>query len=496
MMKKNRVLLVDPPTKTPQSLNIGLGWLAANLTDVCEDVRVLALANIVCPPPEAHQLLQKAVASFHPEIVGINIHCTTYKIALSLVKELRPYFNGLIVVGGPHAVYEQNRILEQGPEIDAVVMGEAEHTFAEICRRERGQYDGIEGVIYRKNDQIIVNLIKVRSREFGALRHPDYRQFGITKILSAYPISTSRGCPFNCCFCNPFMGGKFWRPRPLDDFFKELEYARATFGIKSFVLVEPVFNLQEERVIEFCRQLQERKINLPWYCGSGLRADRLSPKMVRAMKQAGCTHIKIGVESLVPEVFEHVNKGETLQQIREGVKIVKKEKIPLTGSFIIGLPHDTLERARLNFHLSQELGFDYTEWSLLFPYPGTKAYDWMMQHGKIYHTIETAHQVAGDLWDQDFRRPVTVNIACDSPEFPKEDRLTAFWEINTKSGNYIFSLRNSDWVKMKTIAQAIWRYDRKRMFWHAKRILKLLYRRMIMMNKKGERVEFATTAFE
>ncbi len=291
------------------------------------------------------------------------------------------------------------------------------------------------------------------------------------------------------------MGGKYWRPRSFEDVFEELAFAKRTFGIWEFVVVEPVFNFQEDHVIEFCRRLRKQKLNLPWYSSSGLRADHINPAMIEAMKQSGCTHIKIGVESLIPEVFKDIRKGETLEEIREAVRIIKRGKMPLRGSFIIGLPHDTLERARKNYELSRELDFDATDWSLLFPYPGTRAYDWMRQCGTIHHSIETAHQVPTDLGDQDFRKPITVHIACETPDFSSKERERAFWEINTKSGNYAFPLLGPDWLKAKVIAQAIWRYDRRRLFWHARHLLRLLYRRWKSQSKEGTWVEFQSDAF-
>ncbi len=489
-LPRKKVLLIDPPAGELCGLNTGLGWLAANIADKVEAVEVLGLANIVCTPDEAGKILKKKVLQMQPDIVGFNIHCTTYQTALSMIRELRGYFDRLIAIGGPHTAYAHEKILAESPEADLVVLGEAEDSFAEICKRPFGDYHDIEGVVFHDRDAIVHNPIQTRKSEFNNLAFPDYRLFGVTKIHYPYPIATSRGCPFKCCFCNPFMGGGSWRPRPLEDVFAELNFAIETFDIKSFKLVEPVFNLRPQRVIDFCQGLQKAGIQLPWFSASGLRADTLTPDSVRAMKAAGCTHVKIGIETLVPEVFKHVNKGESIADIKRAIAIVKAEKMPIWGSFIIGLPHDTYATAMHNYELSKQLGIDFTEWSLLFPYPGTTAYEWMEQHGTIYHTIETAHQAA-----QDSVNAGEVHVACDTPEFTKEERARAYYEINWKSGNYFFSMQDPDWKKALMILRGLFRYDPTRIFWHVGHIFKLIKMRSERRNKAGAMFEFKDGTF-
>lgn len=487
---QKRVLLVDPPANELCGLNTGLGWLAANIIPVVETVKVLGLANIICDLDEGLRLLKNKVRQIQPDIVGFNIHCTTYQTTLVMIRALRTYFDGLIVIGGPHTAYANESIMYDSPETDLVVIGEAEVTFAEICKRDVNQYHDIDGVIFRDEDTLIHNPLGKKTADFTNLAFPDYRLFGISKIHYPYPIATSRGCPFKCCFCNPFMGGGGWRPRPLEDVFAELNFAIETFDIKSFKLVEPVFNLRPRRVVDFCRGLQEAGIRLPWFSASGLRADTLTAESVKAMQQAGCTHVKIGVETLVPKIFKHVNKGESIADIKRAITIVKAAKMPIWGSFIIGLPHDTMDTTMLNFELSKQLGMDFTEWSLLFPYPGTSAYEWMEQNGTIYHTIETAHQAAQDSVSAD-----DVHVACDTPEFPRAERIKAYYAINWKSGNYFFSMQDPDWKKAVTILRGILRYDPTRFLWHMRHIFKLLQMRSERRNKAGAMFDFKEGTF-
>lgn len=448
------------------------------------------MANVTCSSADGEKLLKGVVESEKPDLIGFNMHSTTYQTVLHMVRALREFYDGMIVLGGPHAIYIDKKVFNDCAEIDVLVLGEGERVLAEICRREKNDYDDIPGIVYRKNDRIKRNDPLIIRKKFGDYLFPDYRLFGVEKIYYPYPVATSRGCPFKCSFCNPMMTHRTWRPRPLDDVLDELEFAKEKFGISGFKLVEPVFNLKPRRVIEFCDGLMERGIDLPWFSASGLRADGITRETVRAIKRAGCTHVKIGVESLVPEVFEHIDKGESLESIIESIKMIKDEGLPLWGSFIIGLPYDTFERSMENLRLANALGFDFTEWSLLVPYPGTTAHEWMVKHGTIYHTIETAHQAAVDgLSDNE------VHVACDTPEFPAEERRRAFHAINWKSGNYIITQKDSDAQNMIKIIKGILRYDPLRIPWHVRHILKMIKMRRQRRGGSGEMLEFHEKAF-
>lgn len=133
---------------------------------------------------------------------------------------------------------------------------------------------------------------------------------------------------------------------------------------------------------------------------------------------------------------------------------------------------------------------DFTEWSLLFPYPGTMAYDWIAKHGTFLHSIETAHQAAQDTAGKE-----ELHVACKTPEFTKAERVQAYYNINWKSGNYIFSLQDPDWKKALTILVGILRYDPFRLLWHARHLLKLIKLRQERRNKAGAMFDFTVDAF-
>ena len=65
--------------------------------------------------------------------------------------------------------------------------------------------------------------------------------------------------------------------------------------------------------------------------------------------------IGIGVESGDAEVFKKITKGETLEDVKKAVKLIKKYKIPLALCFMIGLEGDSFEKTQKSIEFAKTL---------------------------------------------------------------------------------------------------------------------------------------------
>ncbi|OGV32619.1 MAG: hypothetical protein A2020_07470 [Lentisphaerae bacterium GWF2_45_14] len=475
------ILLIDPSIGTGDGLNTGLAWLAASVDAAGYGVRVLDFVNRPQMDFDSTALyLKENVERLKPDVVGFCIHSITTQITCRLVENLKKHYDGFVIIGGPQMAFEHGEIFNKMPQIDFAVVGEAEDTLPELLaalENKASEYSEINGIIWKKSGKIIENTSRKQRQDIDTLPYPDYRKhFGLETLTAPYSIMTSRGCPYSCIFCNSHMSGKKWRTRSLENVMNELENAIRIYGVQEFMVQEPVFNLRPERVVEFCHLLQERKINLPWFSPSGIRADKLTPECIEAMKESGCTEIKIGVESLVPEVLENANKNVTVETIVEICNMIKKSSFPLRGSFIIGLPGDNYQRTMENFNRSRKLGFDTTDWSLLIPYPGTKAYEWVMENGRMFYDYCSADQGAFQV-----TKPGDIKLAFDTVDFPAKERIKAFVKISVKSGNYIFDRNQSSLKKAYSLLKQIMLHDPLRILTHISGI----YKKLKISRKRG-----------
>jgi len=440
-----RILLIDPYVTVSANLSTSLGWLSASVRAAGHEVFVL---DLNCRRiSDYREVLPEFISRYAPHMIGITVMCTTYVPMLRMVNHLANYYKGYIAVGGAQIAFEKENALRDGPRFDFAVIGDGEETTVELldCLEEKGDLSQIKGLIYRDGGQIKSNEPrKWWESDLNKLPFPDFRLFGLEKVPSTYSyrVSTSRGCPFHCIFCNPITMRSKWRSRNFDLVIEELRFAKAEFGVQRFNLCEPVFNLTKERVIEFCEKLLKEQINMPWTGSSGFRAKPIDDEMVRIMQKSGFYDLKIGVETLSPNIFPNLDKGECIDDIINAVEVAKRNGLRIEGSFIIGLPGSTYKTEMDSFKRAQKLGFTKMVWSLLIPYPGTRAYDWVQEHGTMYYDYKQAHQYMGEVVSDE-----QLRVAFETPEFPLKDRIKALEKISWKLKQSGIGQRNYSMLK-------------------------------------------------
>lgn len=453
-----KLLLIDPYSACMGTLNTSLGWLSSSVRAAGHEVFVISLnARVIS---DYRKVLPDLVERYAPDMIGITVVCTTYTSVLGMVGHLREYFRGYIVLGGAQMSFEKESTLKDSEGVDFAIVGEGEEVMVDLIESLEAGKDlqDVRGLIYRENEVIKINPPRKWIEDLNKLPFPDYCLFGMEKVPEwyTYRISTSRGCPFRCAFCNPHtMQGK-WRTRDFNLAIEELKYAREQFDVHRFDICEPVFNLTSERVIEFCELLIKEEINMPWTCNSGLRADNISDEMIKIMKRSGFYNMKIGVETLSTEVFSNINKGETIEDIVRAVEIGKRNGLRVLGSFILGLPGATYKSDMESFKRARKLKFDEMAWSLLIPYPGTPAYNWVMEHGTMYYDYKRMHQYARQAINED----AELRVSFETPEYPLNDRLKAWEKIHwTLKTTGIFSRNKSIFWKIWKTIYNMARYD-------------------------------------
>jgi len=167
----------------------------------------------------------------------------------------------------------------------------------------------------------------------------------------------------------------------------------AKYGLREVNIDDGTFTTKKERVLEFCRRLQEENIRIIWTCNG--RVDNLDDEMLSAMKGAGCKMIRLGVESGSQEVLDKIRKGLTLKQIEDGVRLVKKHGIQALGGFMFGFPYDTRETVEQTIAFAKKLSPDQVQFSINMCYPGTSLYEYAIENdllmAKSFREFDMTH---------------------------------------------------------------------------------------------------------
>ncbi len=318
------------------------------------------------------------------DVVGISTDTTRHRQALSLAKEAKK--NGCtVVMGGPHPCYVDDEILSTR-QVDFIVHGEGEITFSELVsaleKRDRN-LNALQGISFFHKGHLVRTAPRPFIDDLDQLPFParhlidmdDYRRtkLGGREITS---LITSRGCPYRCAFCasSHFWGTKV-RLRSVKAILDEIEELYLRYHFHAVAFLDDTFNLFPQRVIEICRGIRERHLDLWWWCLS--RPDLLlrNEEMVKEMVHAGAKSIFIGIESPDAKTLESFHKKMDVEDSIRTVSILKDHGLEIHAAYILGGPHETAETVHETIRFAKRLDTNVAQFSILTPYPGTAIYE-------------------------------------------------------------------------------------------------------------------------
>lgn len=265
-----------------------------------------------------------------------------------------------VVMGGIHASMCPD---EAGQYVDAVVIGEAESIWAAVLA------DAEKGTMQKtyRGERVSLDRLPIPRRDLFS------RRYGIDLVL------TTKGCPFNCSFCNvTVFNGSEYRRRPVEEVLDELA------GIDQWLLYIVDDNLygagpeSRERAAELFAGMIRRKLRKIWGCQASLNMGD-DPEVLRLAYRAGCRLIFIGIESIHPASLAEMNKGVNLNRGVAGMKAaiarIHAAGIAVCGGFIFGNDHDDPDVFVETQAFIAESGLDAAAVSFLTPFPGTRLFD-------------------------------------------------------------------------------------------------------------------------
>jgi anaerobic magnesium-protoporphyrin IX monomethyl ester cyclase len=343
------------------------------------------------------------IKKLSPKYVGFSILTPAADWCVEVIRKLPKDI--ITIAGGPHSSAVPEELIRKG--FDIAVIGEGEETLLEIT--EGHPLEDIKGIYFRKNRKIIknairlplnINKIPLPARHLiinGGTIKP-YMSSG-TRYFPWAPIVTSRGCPYNCYFCNKNIFGRSFRTRTPANVIKEIDELVKTYHVKEINFYDDCFNFDIKRAEEILDLLIKRKYNLYLRFSNGIRADKITPRLLHKMKSAGTGYVAYGVESGDPNVLQLIPKGETLAQIEKAVYLTKKEHIEVTGFFIFGLIGDTVSSMENTINFAKKTPFDSVIINIATPYPGTRMWNMIKDgHGKIFlKAWKDFHHVSGKM---------------------------------------------------------------------------------------------------
>jgi hypothetical protein len=119
-----------------------------------------------------------------------------------------------------------------------------------------------------------------------------------------------------------------------------------------------------------------------------VRADAMarSSETVKKMCEAGIIKFEMGIESPNSKDLKSTKKGITTKVHREAVRNIRENGGRAGGTFVIGLPDQTVEEIKAFPTYAKEIGLTAAAFGIATPFPGTEFYKELDQQGLIFET--------------------------------------------------------------------------------------------------------------
>ena len=327
--------------------------------------------------------LKNKVEKFKPDIIGMT--STTPLISevskISFIIRKLTDVKTKLIIGGPHVTALPNDTLDHSA-FDIAVLGEGEVPFIKIL--DDTSYSKIPGIYYKENGEIIQTsdereiINDIESIPYPALDLYDLSKYKCSRILNKVSpmmnYMTSRGCAWNCSFCNKNIFGSKMRFKSPEAVIDEIKYLQK-LGIRELRIIDDMFTANMDRAKKICELILENNLKFPWTLSAGIRVDKVDLEFLQMAKRAGLYQLALGFESGDQKSLDSIGKGYSVEQSYKAMALVKKAGIESVGFFMFGLPADTEKSLVLTTKFAKKLSPSYAKVTITVPFPGTRIYD-------------------------------------------------------------------------------------------------------------------------
>jgi hopanoid biosynthesis associated radical SAM protein HpnJ len=209
--------------------------------------------------------------------------------------------------------------------------------------------------------------LSIRKYFIGYLQHP---------YVSLY---TGRGCRSKCTFClwPQTVGGHRYRVRSPANVIAEVRWIQENMPeVKEIFFDDDTFTDFRPRAEEIARGLG--KLGVTWSCNAKANVPY---ETLRVMKENGLRLLLVGYESGNDQILHNIRKGLRTDIARRFTKDCRTLGITIHGTFILGLPGETLETIRETIEFAVDINPHTIQVSLAAPYPGTELYRQAVDNG-------------------------------------------------------------------------------------------------------------------
>jgi radical SAM superfamily enzyme YgiQ (UPF0313 family) len=333
---------------------------------------------------------------------------------LALVREAKRR-GKTVVAGGPYPTSLPEALLEAG--CDFVVRGEGENTMPLLLEALR---DGKTGIIESHEEK--PDLTTSPIPRFDLLRLQDY---------SAFTIQTSRGCPFDCEFCDVVnLFGRKPRYKSPQQVIAELESLYRLGATGTVFICDDNFIGSKKQAQALLKELN------PWLRSRGEPFRFLTQasvnlgqdlEMIDLMTAANFDKVFIGIESPDENVLQISHKFHNIKNpLVESLQNIQKNGLAVIGSFIIGLDGEKKGAGERICAFMEQTAIPVAMLGILQAAP----------HTRLWHRLEKEGRLRQDMGD-DLGTFSAMNLEPDRPEADIMQEYVDAWDYLYEPSRYL-----------------------------------------------------------
>jgi hypothetical protein len=320
-------LVYDSDTFGMSDNVLQIGWLARRLSSPEKVVR--------------------RILAVQPDVAVFSVLPGAYPWARQTAEQLKAQRPVPVVFIGLHPSLAPERVMRDA-FVDYAVQGETENVLLPLLEAIAGRIDpAAVGNLWRRTDGRPQFTFHADPVDLDTLPLPDKDLFRpyVSQTYS-YTIMVSRGCPYQCTFCEETCarnvhGPRYFRRKSVESVMRELAAGKAKYRFREVIFKDSYLSGDKRWLADLMRRYKA-EIGVPFKCFCTIAS--FDGETARLLKEGGCYNIEFGLQTWNDRLRrDTLNRRETSDDAHRAFDCCADQRLWYDVDHMFNLPGETLQ---------------------------------------------------------------------------------------------------------------------------------------------------------